>query len=96
MDIKIIKNPGPRTLDVIASRSKLKFEDQTPGAIGLVQGKVIEMLVAIDIAEKSAGVDVSDVRGMCPQHFTVIAISGDLSSVEVALENIKELDNKVK
>lgn len=89
MDVKLIKNPSQSTLDIISSRSRLKFEDYIPGAIGLIQGKVIEMLVASDIAEKNAEVNVSDVRGLCPQHFTILAIAGDVSSVEIALKNIE-------
>ena len=58
-------------------------------AIGLAQGKLIEMIYAIDIAEKAAGVIVEDIKGICPQHMTSIAILGDTSSVESAIEEIK-------
>lgn len=89
MDIRIIKAPGQNTLRIISDRSKLRF-DNIPGAIGLVQGKLIEMIVATDIAEKSVGVEISDVRGSCPQNLVMIAIVGDISQVREALNKIKE------
>ncbi|MDY3007280.1 BMC domain-containing protein [Anaerococcus sp. AGMB00486] len=89
MDIKLIKAPSPATLDIIQNRSKLKF-DKSPGAMGLVQGKMIEMTVACDIAYKTSGVEVSDVRGSCPQNMVMLAIVGDMEEVKVALRNIEE------
>ena len=61
----------------------------TAAAIGLVQGKVIDMVCASDVAEKAAGVESFDVKGLCPQHMTMIALVGDTSSVEAALNQIK-------
>ena len=55
MDIKLIKAPSPATLDIIKNRSKFKLE-KNPGALGLVQGKLIEMTVASDIAYKTSWV----------------------------------------
>lgn len=88
MDIKLIKAPGENTLRIISERSKYKIENK-PGAIGLVQGKLIEMISASDIAEKSVGVEVFDIRGSCPQNFVLLAIVGDMEEVKVALENIR-------
>lgn len=88
MDIKLIKAPGENTLRIISERSRYKIEEN-PGAIGLVQGKLIEMINACDIAEKSVGVEVFDVRGSCPQNFVLLAIVGNMEEVKVALENIK-------
>ena len=58
-------------------------------AIGLVQGKLIEMIYAIDIAEKAAGVIVEDIKGTCTQHMTLIAIEADTSAVDSSIEEIK-------
>ena len=55
----------------------------------LDQGKLVDMIVASDIAEKSAGVWVEELRGSCPQNMIAIAIFGDTSSVESAIEKIK-------
>lgn len=89
MDIKLIKAPSPATLDIIRNRSKLKIEIN-PGALGLIQGKLIEMTVASDIAYKTSGVEVVDVRGSCPQNMVMLAIVGEIEEVKVALRNIEE------
>lgn len=88
MDIKLIKAPSPATLDIIKNRSKIKI-DVNPGALGLVQGKLIEMTVASDIAYKTSGVDVVDVRGSCPQNMIMLAILGDMEDVKIALRSIE-------
>lgn len=65
-------------------------------AIGLVQGKLIDMIYAADIAEKAVGVTVEDIRGTCPQHMVLIGIFGDTASVEAALNEIKSRMKEVK
>ena len=57
-------------------------------AVGLVQGRMIEMLVAADIAEKATGVTVEDIKGSCPQNMILLAILGDTASVEEAIQKI--------
>lgn len=92
MDIELIKSPSSSVIEMVKSRSSPNIKDSDfmngIGAIGLVQGKVLRMLVAADIAEKHANVKVVEVRGLCPQHFTLIAVLGDISSVSEALENV--------
>nr|WP_207757814.1 BMC domain-containing protein [Clostridium botulinum] len=58
-------------------------------AVGLVQGRMIDMIFAADIAEKAVGVTVEDIRGNCPQHMILIGIFGDTASVESAVKEIK-------
>lgn len=90
MDFKIIKSPSEGTLNIIKQRMGAGAKDLgTVDAIGLVQGKMIEMICAADIAEKAVGVTVTDVRGSCPQNMILIAIFGDTASVESAIEEIK-------
>jgi microcompartment protein CcmL/EutN len=72
------------------SASKGFFENKTWDAIGLVQGKLSEMLVAADVAEKAANVKALEIRGVCPQHFTMIALFGDTASVNEALNSISQ------
>ena len=83
MDCRIIKSPSPGTLELIKRRMGIIGESRLDqaDAIGLVQGKMIDMVCAADIAEKAVGVEVYDVRGICPQHMTLLAIFGDTSSV---------------
>lgn len=91
MDIRIIKSPSPATREMLKRRIGMASEEVISGcdAIGLVQGKVIDMVCASDIAQKSTGVDVYDVKGLCPQHMTMIALFGDTASVEDALREIR-------
>ena len=91
MDCRIIKSPSVGTLELIKRRMGIIGESRLDqaDAIGLVQGKMIDMVCAADIAEKAVGVEVYDVRGICPQHMTLLAIFGDTSSVSDALTEIE-------
>ena len=90
MDIRIIKSPSEGTKEILLYRAGRAGSSIEPfDAIGLIQGKMIDLLCAADIAEKSAGVQVFDVRGVCPQHMTLLAVIGDTSSVEDALSGIE-------
>lgn len=91
MDYRIIKSPTKGTLEIL-ERRKGSGSSQKLGhvdAVGLVQGRFIEMVVAADIAEKEVGVTVEDIRGSCPQNMILLAIFGDTSSVESAIEKIR-------
>ena len=91
MEFRIIKSPSPGTIDILMRR-KGSGRDIIPeciNAIGLVQGRMIDMVIAADIAEKAVGVTVEDIRGSCPQNMILLAIFGDTASVESALREIK-------
>ena len=92
MDIELIKSPSDGVLKMLQSRSLQKdfFDHQAFDAVGLVQGKLHEMMVAADIAEKAASVIVTEIKGTCPQHFTMLALFGDTSSVNEALNRISQ------
>ena len=96
MEWKIIKSPSQGTVDILMRRmgSPVNKEALRYDAIGLVQGRLIEMIVASDIAEKTAGVVVEDIRGSCPQNLILIAIFGDTASVEAAIESIRKNSDK--
>lgn len=91
MDFRIIKSPSHSTKDILIRRmgANCKTKLDVVGAIGLVQGKLIDMIYVADIAEKAAGVTVEDIRGTCPQHMVLLGIFGDTSSVESAINEIK-------
>jgi microcompartment protein CcmL/EutN len=72
------------------SSDKNFFENRVWDTVGLVQGKLSEMLVAADVAEKTANVRVEEIKGICPQHFTMIAVFGDTASVSEALDSISQ------
>lgn len=92
MDIRIIKSPSAGTVDIMLRRKGSDRNTLPPctDAIGLVQGKMIDMVVAADIAEKAVGVTVEDIRGSCPQNMILLAIFGDTASVESALAQIQQ------
>lgn len=92
MDMRIIKSPSPGALDIILRRKGSGAAAMPPcmDAIGLVQGKMIEMVVAADVAEKAVGVTVEEVRGSCPQNMILLAIFGDTAAVESALKEIHD------
>ena len=91
LDIKVIKAPAPGTMAILCQRSGNRWNEEfLPAAVGLVQGKLIDMVVASDIAEKTAGVEVTDIRGSCPQNMILLAIAGDTAEVMECLERIKE------
>lgn len=89
MDLRIIKSPSKSTLEILKRRSGINADFERVGAVGLVQGKMIEMFCAMDIAEKAVDVTVADVKGNCPQHMIMIAIFGDIAAVEAAIQDIK-------
>ena len=63
MDFSIIKAPTEETLDILIrrKRSKKNLDLDKTDAVGLVQGKLIDMVVAADIAAKAVGVIVEDI-----------------------------------
>lgn len=98
MEYRIIKSPSPGTMDILFRRkgSSANTRIQHYDAVGLVQGRLIDMVVAADIAEKAAGVVVEDIKGSCPQNLILIAVFGDTSAVEAALHDIQYKFNKEK
>lgn len=92
MEFRIIKAPSQGAVEILMRRKGSAKTEMPPcmEAVGLVQGKMIEMVVAADIAEKAVGVTVEDIRGSCPQNMILLAIFGDTASVESALRDIKE------
>ena len=90
MDCRMIKSPGEGTLAILNRRkgSGPKAALEIPDAVGLVQGKLIEMVCAADVAEKAVGVTVEDI--------ILLAIFGDTASVEAAIEEIKRKEKERK
>jgi len=90
MEYRIIKSPSQGALQIILNRANLKPETELcTDAIGLVQGRMIDMMVAADLAYKMADVTVCDIKGICPQNLILIGIFGDTASVEAAIHSIQ-------
>ncbi len=89
MDIRIIKSPSAGTRQILRQRISSAADDvEQADAVGLIQGKLIDMICAADLAEKMTDVTVRDVRGSCPQNMILLAIFGDTAAVETALAQI--------
>jgi hypothetical protein len=94
--IHLISHPSPGVFEFIrqrlgASGKKIIAESEVAfTAVGLVQGKVVDMVAAMDVAEKAANVRVFDLRGLCPQHITMIGILGDIADVKASIQAIEE------
>jgi hypothetical protein len=93
METSIIKSPTTGTIEMLNRRRSLSKPLEEYGqydTIGLVQGKLIEMVTAADVAEKAANVFAEEIRGLCPQHFSLLALFGDTASVEAAIKAVRQ------
>jgi hypothetical protein len=97
--IRIISHPSPGVFEFLRQRvgavgKKILSEAEVPySAIGLIQGKVVDMIAAADVAEKAASVRVFDLKGICPQHVTMIGIFGDIADVKASLKAIEDAEH---
>lgn len=98
-NIQLISHPAPGVFEFLKQRvgptgkQILSQEDISFTAVGLVQGRVVDMVAAMDVAEKAANVRVFDLRGLCPQHITMIGIFGDIAEVKASIQAIEEAEH---
>ena len=93
--IRLISHPSKGVVEFIRRRTGKKnpSEPEPPfSAVALVQGKLVDMIAAMDIAEKAADVRVFDLKGLCPQHITMIGILGDIADVKASVQAIETAD----
>ena len=92
MKLQFIKAPAMGVMQMLSRRAadRERLLTTNPGAVGLVQGMLADMIAATDVAEKAAEVWVEEIRGICPQHFTMIAILGDIAEVGAALDAVRK------
>lgn len=93
MRIEIIRAPSASFLEMLLNNvrppERKRLEGERWGAIGLVQGKLINLYWSADVAEKAGNVLTVLVMGNCPQHIQMLAIAGQEAGVEAALAAIK-------
>jgi len=93
---RIISHPSPGVLEFLRQRvgtvGKKVFAEAEVSftAVGLIQGKLVDMIAAADVAEKAGDVRVFDLRGLCPQHITMIGIFGDIADVKASVAAIEQ------
>ena len=96
LNIQLITHPGPGVIEMLMSRmsasGRKTLELVNFSAVGLVQGRLVDMFYAADVAEKAADVHVFDLKGLCPQHVTMIGIFGDIAAVKASLDALRGED----
>ena len=96
LNIQFISHPSPGVIQILAARmgaaAKGELADINADAVGLVQGKLVDMIAAADVAEKTAAVRVFDLKGNCPQHLTMIGIFGDVAAVKASLDAVGQAE----
>lgn len=94
LNVQLISQPSEGVLQILSSRlgaaAKNDLNVINTSAVGLVQGRLVDMIAAADIAEKTADVRAFDLKGLCPQHLTMIGIFGDIAAVKASLDAISE------
>ena len=97
--VRIISHPSPGVFEFLRQRvgavgKKIFAEAEVPfTSVGLIQGKVVDMIAAADVAEKAADVRVFDLKGICPQHITMIGIFGDIAEVKASIEAVEQAED---
>ncbi len=92
VSLRLVKRPSRGFWAILEGRrvdtGHFEKYKQPTDAVGLIQGPVAAILAAADVAEKAAAVQVAEIRGVCPTHMTLIAVYGDTSAVEAALDAV--------
>jgi hypothetical protein len=98
-NIQLISHPTPGVFEFLRQRvgttgKQILSQVEMPfTAVGLVQGRVVDMVAAMDVAEKAANVYAFDLRGLCPQHITMIGIFGDIADVKTSIKAIEDAEH---
>ncbi len=96
LNTQFITHPGAGVIEILMSRmgpgARKALEIVDFSAVGLVQGRLCDMVYAADVAEKAAKVQVFDLKGTCPQHLTMIGIFGEIEAVRTSLEAIQAVE----
>ena len=94
MRIELIRSPTESFLQMLLNNvrpsERKRVEDSRWGAVGLVQGRLIDLYWSADVAQKASNVVTTLVMGNCPQHIQMLAIYGQQAGVQAALDKIKE------
>lgn len=94
MRFELIKAPREEFLQALYVNIKLPERQQLScgqwGAVGLIQGPLIDLYWALDATAKASNVMASLVSGSCPQHVQMLALFGKQAEVQTALEKVRE------
>ena len=89
---RLVVKPTEALLEVLRSRLRPQVvkDFSGAGALLLIQGAVVDVLAAIDVATKASNVKASEVVGNCPQQLNTVVFWGSVSDVKQALSALKE------
>lgn len=90
-----LHRPSDGVIELLKSKIHQKgitqwIADHSVESVGLIQGQLAQIIVAMDVAEKAAEVKVAEVTGICPAHVVLIAVIGSAASVAAAMDAVKE------
>ncbi len=100
LNIELVASPSRGVMEFFRQRvgpaAKRSFgEEGIPvSAVALLQGRLIDLVYAVDIAEKAADVKGFDLKGSCPQNIGLFGIFGDLADVEASIAAIEESEKE--
>lgn len=92
--IESINNPSKGIMRILLRKIKDDIvkdylQKGTVNSLGLIQGQLAEIIIAGDIAEKAANVEIAEISGICPQHITMVGVFGDNAGVSEALKAVE-------
>lgn len=95
LSYELIHRPSEGVIEFLRAKIHQKritewMADTSLESVGLLQGQLASILVAMDIAEKAADVRVAEVSGVCPAHIILIAVMGSSASVMTAMDAVKD------
>ena len=94
MRIELIKAPREEFLQALSANIKTSDRQLLAktqwGAVGLIQGPLIDLYWALDATAKASNVVAALVSGSCPQHIQMLAVFGKQADVQTALEKVRE------
>ena len=92
---KIIHAPNPHIVKMICRRlnpdSRKQLNEIRFDSIALINAIIPNIYYFADIAMKSGCVYAAEISGTCPQHTTTLALFGDVSSIQAAMDAIEKV-----
>lgn len=92
--VRMLSNPTASTrqllLDRLTNTSKELLAKRAWDTVALVETSLADLFYYADEAAKKASVLALELHGSCPQHIGLLALFGERSTVESALEAIAD------
>lgn len=93
MKCRVINAPRPEVVRMLERRmpaeARTRLGERPVEAVGLVQTSVVDLFFYADLAQKASNVFATELSGSCPQHITTLAVFGETSAVQAAMQAIE-------